>query len=66
MFTPEMLWPLGAALLLVVLVYGMIQYKTRNRANDRVTDKAAKALYDDPTTYTEQTRDDLKKEVRPS
>lgn len=66
MFTPEMLWPIGIALLLVVLVYGMVQYKTRNRANDRVTEKAAKTLYDDPATYTEQTRDDLKKEVRPS
>lgn len=66
MFTPEVFWPVGAALLLAALVYGMIQYKSRNRANDRVTEKAAKRLYDDPAAYTDQTREELKKDVKPS
>ncbi len=66
MFTPEVLWSIGIVLLLIVLVYGMIQYKRRNRANDRVSEKAAHALYDNPAKYTEETRKDLQKDVRPS
>ena len=66
MFTPEVLWPVGSLLLLGVLIYGMIQYKTRNRRNDAVTEEAARRLFDDPASYTEETRRDLEKDVRPS
>lgn len=66
MFTPEVFWPIGSVLLLVALVYGMIQYKTRNRANDRITEKATETLYDDPAGYTDQTRDEFKKDIKPS
>jgi len=64
-FQPEILWGVGAVLLFAALVYGMIQYKTRNRANDQVSDAAAKALYDDPEHYSEK-REALKKDVKPS
>lgn len=43
----------------------MIQDRTRNRANDPVTDKAAKALYDDPEGYDAK-RETLKDEVKPA
>lgn len=66
MFTPELLWPVGALVLLVALIYGMIQYKTRNRANDPVTEDATKALFDDPAHYTEDTRKAFEKDIRPS
>lgn len=66
MFTPELFWPVGSLLLLVALIYGMVQYKRRNRANDGVTEKAAQTLYDNPAEYDEATREDLKKEIRPS
>lgn len=66
MLTPEMFWPIGSLLLLVVIVYGLVQYKTRNRANDRVSEKAAHALYDNPAEYTEEKREELQQEVRPS
>ena len=64
-FQPEILWGVGAMALFVVLIYGMIQYKTRNRANDRVSEAATKALYDDPGRYPEK-RDALKQDVEPS
>lgn len=64
-FQPEVLWGVGALLLLFVLIYGMIQYKSRNRANDPVSEKAAKALYDDPAHYDEK-RQALQDEVKPS
>jgi hypothetical protein len=53
MFPPEVLWGVGALLLLIALIYGMIQYQTRNRANDPISEKGAKAQYDDPDVYPE-------------
>jgi hypothetical protein len=64
-FTPEVLFGIGAIALLAALIWGMIQYKTRNRVNDRVTEEAADALFDNPETY-ERKRPSLKDEVRPS
>jgi hypothetical protein len=64
-FTPEVFYGIGAAVLLAALVWGMIQYKTRNRANDRVTEKAAETLLDDPQAY-DRKRPDLEDQVRPS
>ncbi|MGR4863958.1 hypothetical protein [Caulobacter sp. LARHSG274] len=64
-FPPEVFFGLGGALLLAVLIWGMIQYKSRNRANDRVTEKAAERFYDNPEAY-DRKRPDLEKEVRPS
>jgi hypothetical protein len=64
-FSLEVFFGIGAAALLAVLVWGMIQYKTRNRANDRVTDKAAEALFDDPQAY-DRKRPEFKDQVRPS
>lgn len=64
-FQFEMLWGLGALLLLAALIYGVIQYRTRNRANDPVSEEAAKALYDDPDGY-DRKREQLKDKVEPS
>jgi hypothetical protein len=64
-FQPEILWGVGTIVLFVVLIYGMIQYKTRNRGNDRVSDAATKALYDDPERYPEK-REALKQDIKPS
>lgn len=63
-FQGEVLWGVGALLLLAALIYGVIQYKTRNRASDPVSEKATKALYDDLEGYDAK-RDALKDEVKP-
>ena len=63
-FQGEVLWGVGALLLLAALAYGMIQYKARNRANDPVSEKAAKTLYDDPDGY-DQKRETLKDQLEP-
>lgn len=63
--TWEMLYGVGAIALLCALVYGMVQYKTRNRANDRITEEATREEYAHPDTYA-QKREELKKELRPS
>jgi cytochrome c-type biogenesis protein CcmH/NrfF len=64
-FTPEVLWGPAILLLLAALIWGMVQYRRRNRGNDAVTEQAAKTLYDDPAHYDEK-REDLVKDVNPS
>ncbi len=48
-FSWEMLYSLGAFVLLAALIYGMWQYKTRNRANDRTSDEATRQMYAKPS-----------------
>lgn len=64
-FQPEVLWAPAILLLFVVLIWGMVQYKRRNRANDPITEKATEVLYDDPEHYDEK-REDLVKDIKPS
>jgi hypothetical protein len=61
----EIIYPIGALLVLAAIAYGAIQYKTRNRANDRVTEEATREQYAHPETYNDR-REELKKKLRPS
>jgi hypothetical protein len=61
----ETLFGVGVVILFAALIYGMVQNKRRNRANDRITDEATEAEYDDPAHYPEK-REALKKELHPS
>lgn len=63
--TPEIFFGLGALVLLAVLVWGMIQYKRRNRANDPITEAATRAEYDRPDTYAAE-EDKFRDQIRPS
>lgn len=63
--SPELFYILGAVVLGAALAYGMMQSSKRNRANDRVSDEASRALYNDPDGY-EQKEKELNKEVKPS
>lgn len=65
MLTPEILYGLGALLLLAVLVWGVTQYRRRNRANDPVTEDATRAEYDHPDTY-DRDEQKFRDRVRPS
>ncbi|WP_296597546.1 hypothetical protein [Phenylobacterium sp.] len=65
MLTPEILYGLGALALLAALVWGVTQYKRRNRANDPVSEAATRAEYDHPGSYqTEEQK--FRDQVRPS
>ena len=46
----EMLYALGAALLALGLVYGIVSYYTRNRRNDALTEDATREQYDHENT----------------
>lgn len=65
MFTPEVFYGLGALALLAGLVWGITQYRLRNRANDPITEEATRAEYDHPNTY-DQEQGRFEDRVRPS
>ncbi len=49
----------------VGLIYGILQYKARNRKNDAITEEATREQYAHPETYDER-REELKKKLHPS
>ena len=61
----ELSWGIGILVLLAALIWGTVQYKTRNKANDRITEEATAAQYKDPDNY-EQKRAELNKRIKPS
>jgi hypothetical protein len=62
MNAPEVLYGVGTFALLVVLAWGVWQYNHRNRANDRVTERATRDLYEHPRSYKKREFEkDLKK-----
>jgi hypothetical protein len=65
MLTPEILYGLGALVLLAALVWGITQYKTRNKANDALTEAATREEYDHPESYGRD-QERFKDQVRPS
>ena len=65
MLTPEILYGLGALVLLAALVWGFTQYKTRNKANDAITEAATREEYDHPDRY-EHEQERFKDRVKPS
>lgn len=46
----EMLYAIGAAVLALGIVYGLVSYYTRNRRNDALTDDATREQYDHGST----------------
>jgi hypothetical protein len=60
----EILFGVGALLLLAALVYGMIAYKTRNKANDRITEAATREEYRHPNRYAAGGRESLKQQLK--
>ena len=61
----EVIYSLGALVLLAAIVWGVMQNSKRNRANDPVTEAATRASYKDPEGYDEE-RKKFEKQVRPS
>ncbi|MDP2258885.1 MAG: hypothetical protein Q8J89_04135 [Caulobacter sp.] len=65
MLTWEIAWPIGALILGAALAYGWWSDRTRNRANDTLTEEATRELYKHPETY-DRKREELKDRVEPS
>jgi hypothetical protein len=65
MFSWEIFFGLGALVLLAAIVWGVARNRSRNRANDPLTEAATREQYVDPRHETARERE-LKREVRPS
>lgn len=47
----DILFPIGALLLAIAIIYGMMQYRTRNRSNDAVAQRVVKERYENPSQW---------------
>jgi hypothetical protein len=63
MLQPEALWGVGIAVVFVALFWGWSYTRSRNRANDAITEAATKAEYDRPESYDPEK---VKRTARPS
>ncbi len=66
---PELLFGLGALILLAGIIYGVTRNQTRNRANDQIRDQATKEIYRDPEGVTpgaDARLDKIEDRVKPS
>jgi hypothetical protein len=61
----ELLFGLGALALFLALAWGFIRYKTRNRANDAITEEATRQMREDPEAYDNGGRARLQRELKP-
>ena len=62
----EMFYGIGALVLLLGMVWAVIDYKRRNRANDKVTEEAVRQEYDHPDRYQQEIRPHLERKVKPN
>lgn len=61
----EVLYGVGALVLVLALAWGTMQSRKRNRANDRVTEAATRESYEHPEAY-KQEKKEFEKHVKPS
>ncbi len=61
----EMIYISGAVLLGLGIAYGMLQYYTRNKANDKVTQEAVRQMREDPEAYMDGGREKLQEKLEP-
>lgn len=51
----ELVYPLGALILLLAIVYGLWQYRHRNRSADRIGDRVVRDRYEHPEKWDKKT-----------
>ncbi|WP_300578487.1 hypothetical protein [Phenylobacterium sp.] len=61
----ELLFPVGAALLGVAIIFGLMRYHRRDRRNDAVTEAATREEYQHPDRY-DQAEDEFRDKARPT
>jgi uncharacterized membrane protein len=50
-FAWELVYPIATLALLIAMVYGAVQYRKRNRANDRRADEVVRDRYEHPEKW---------------
>lgn len=60
----EVLFGAGALVIALAIAWGMMRNRTRNRANDPLTEAATREQYDHPKSYAAE-QDAYREEVRP-
>jgi hypothetical protein len=65
MYSHELWFGLGALALLAVIVWGVMQNRRRNRANDAITEAATHEEYSHPDRYKRE-EEEFRSQIRPS
>lgn len=60
----EIVYPVGALLLLLAIVWGVMQSKRRSPREKKITEMATRELYKNPDRYERETRDALEDAAR--
>ena len=47
-FAWELVYPIATLVLLIAIIHGAVQYRKRNRANDRRADRVVRDRYEHP------------------
>jgi hypothetical protein len=63
MFGWETLYVVGAVVLAGLIAYGLIQYYSRDKRKDAITEEATRMEYDAPIAYEHGGREILKEEA---
>ncbi|TXH37922.1 MAG: hypothetical protein E6Q98_06295 [Rhodospirillaceae bacterium] len=63
-FSWEIFFAIGALLLIGGLIWGVSRSKTRNRANDEITQEATRAQYEQPEKYEQEIRPELVRKLK--
>jgi hypothetical protein len=64
-FSWETAWLAGVVLLGAAIAWGLLQYRTRTKANDRVTEEATRLMHEHSTErYMREDRPRLNQELR--
>jgi hypothetical protein len=63
-FSWEIFYAIGALVLVVGLAWGVSRSRRRNRANDKITQEATRAQYEQPEKYEREIRPDLERKLK--
>jgi len=62
---PEIMFVIALVALVLAMVWGIIRYMTRNKANDAITEEATRAQKQMSTEDYDREREQLKKQLKP-
>jgi uncharacterized membrane-anchored protein YhcB (DUF1043 family) len=57
---PELLYGIGALLLLIALIWGVSRARLKSRTAEAISEEATRELYQEPERFDEQRREELK------
>ena len=58
---PEILYGIGALLLLIALIWGVSRGRLKSRTAEAISEESAREIYQEPERFDDQRREELKR-----